>query len=504
MKSAILERFLAGALVLAVMPLAASLRAQMVEPAAMRGMKALLVAGEADKEHPSDDPLVKEHLESMGFEVTVVDESAPASSADGKNLVVISSTAQAQELKDAYKSCPVPVLTWSAFGYPYLAMTGEQLHTDFEVLDGVRSYGRTMAALYPFCVNATHPIAKAAGLPSQVFGPYYLQSTESTYGKPAPAAQIISVLEGYPDRASIFTYEKGASMCTGFVAPARRVGFYLSSANFHLLSYITGPYANDPNQKTWWVGRKLFDACVRWAVSAPPAPPKYDPAALRAELGRAAKGIKLLFVRRNPAEEGQEADEHMLERLKSFGFVVTDRDAEEPADTTGQDFVMISSTCSKFKLTNKYNDVKVPLLNFECLMADCFKMSTRHRYVDYGMHGEAGESEDPPESFIDIVGAWHPLAAGLSAGAHQFVKEADLIKWVKPMPGAVIVATVPGRPDQAAIFGYEKGSTLADESLAPSRRMCFPLDNPQFDDLTDEGMALFDAAVLWCISKPAE
>jgi hypothetical protein len=44
---------------------------------------------------------------------------------------------------------------------------------------------------------------------------------------------------------------------------------------------------------------------------------------------------------------------------------------------------------------------------------------------------------------------------------------------------------------------------MADGFVAPARRALLPLDNPTYDDLTDQGKALFDAVVLWAISTPA-
>jgi len=504
MKPSLLRKLTACGLVTAFFATSSS-SAQEAELTGLRGMKILFVVGETDKDHPSDDALVEQHLEALGAVVARADSHASSAAADGKDLIVISATADAHGLGTTYRDVPVPVFTWNAYAYQYLSMTGDQVHTDFEVVDGAHFAARTMSDLYPFCTNATHPIARAVGLPSQVFGSYYLQSTESCWGRPGLGAQTLAIFEGDPNKAAVFTYERGATMIDNGVAPARRVGFYLGHDNFHLLSDIHGPYANDPDQRTWWIGRKLFDAALRWAVSPPPAPVKYDPAGLRAALARAAKGVKLLFVCRLPTEEGQETDAHMIEHLRSLGFDLTVADGEDP-DTraNGQDFVLLSSTLSKFKLTNKYRNVHVPLLCLESLMADTYRMTGRRRYIEYGMHGETGESDDPPESYVRIVSAWHPLAAGLASGMHQFVKEPDLIKWAIPTRSAIVVATVGNSPDQPAIFGYEKGSTLADDSLAPARRMMFGLDNPQFDDLTDDGVLLFDSAVLWCITKPQE
>jgi hypothetical protein len=120
--------------------------------------------------------------------------------------------------------------------------------------------------------------------------------------------------------------------------------------------------------------------------------------------------------------------------------------------------------------------------------------------VDYGEHGEEKESDDPPENYIDIVGAYHPMAAGLPPGLVQILKERDVIKWATASPGAIIIATLPNEQEEQAIFGYPKGATMAYGYLAPARRALFPLDNPAFDDLTPQGLALFDAVVLWTLN----
>ena len=98
------------------------------------------------------------------------------------------------------------------------------------------------------------------------------------------------------------------------------------------------------------------------------------------------------------------------------------------------DFILLSATNSKYKTTNKYRDAKIPLMCLEGLMADTLKMAGRHRYVDYGEHGEPKESEDPPEAYLEIVNSNHPMAAGLKNGYVKFIKEADVLKWATPPP----------------------------------------------------------------------
>ena len=300
--------------------------------------------------------------------------------------------------------------------------------------------------------------------------------------------------------AAVFTYEREASLEDGRVAPARRVGFYLGDDDFHLLTATYGPAASDPNMRSWAIGLKLFDTALRWAASPPPPVPAYDPSALDAALRHAARGKKVLFVERVDAGEGAEADAHIVAHLRSLGFTVTVADQSDPESRArGQDLVIISGTCSKWKLANKYADIAIPLISLEGLMSDTLHFSGFHRYVDYGEHGEERESDDPAESYLDIVGAWSPMAAGLRPGLMQFATEPGVLKWARPLPDAIVIATLPNEPQECAIFGYPKGARMAGGFIAQARRALLPLDNPTYDELTPQGSALFDAVVLWTL-----
>lgn len=474
---------------------------ELVPASALRGRRLLFVVGSAT---PSEDNLVEAHLQSLGFAVTEARDSDPASRADGQDVVVVSSTVDPDVLQGKYRDVSVPLFTWSVYSYPYLAMTGPQLHRDFELIDPVHFAARTMTALYGYCESPVNPIMRAVGeTRSQNFGTYYLLSTEVGWGRPSRGGTVVASIEGDDGEGAMFTYERGATMCGGVVAPARRVGFYLSSDNFHLLSQAYGPGQTDPRTRQWYVGLKLFDAGLRWAVSPPPQPPPYDPSALKARLRQAAAGKNVLFVGRKHAFEGAEADEHIVEHLRDLGCKVTFADQDDP-DTLaeGRDLVIISATCSKYKLANRYTDVKVPFLGLDPLMADCFGFTGRVRYSEFGTHGEPGESIDPATATINIVGSWSTLAAGLPPGPVRMIRDPDIIGWGTPGRAAIVVADFPTSPDECPIYAYEKGATLANGRTNPARRAYFALDNPAYDTLTPQGHALFDACVLWCISPP--
>ena len=477
----------------------------LLTPAQAKGKKILFVVGKPEKDETNDDQAVRKHFEELGYVVTMATEDDPESKATGQDLVVLSSTADPREIADKYASVPVPIFTWNAVDYPDMKMTGPERHVDFETVDAVQDYARSFSMLYGYFPNATNPIVKEIGGKVQLFGTGYLLPQNFGWGKPAPGATIVANSEGDPTHAGVFTYEKGSTMYGGFVAPARRVGFYIQDSTFHYLTAVEGPATKDPDLANWWVGLKLFDASVRWALSAPPAPASYAPAATKAALAKAAAGKKVLFVRRLNTPEGEESDDHIVQHLKEVGFTVREADQTEPQTVAdGVDLIIISATNSKYKTTNKYRDAKIPLICLEGLMADTLKMAGRRRYVDYGEHGEEKESEDPPEAYLEIVNSAHPMAAGLKNGYVKFIKEPDVLKWATPAPSAIIIATLPNSFHERAIFGFEKGAAMADEFVAPARRTMFPIDNPAFDDLTEAGHTLFDAALLWTISPPQQ
>jgi hypothetical protein len=490
----------------AALALSATAPAQkLLTPEQARGKKILLVVGEPEKGETNDDQLVKKHFEELGYVVTMAAEDDPASKAAGEDLVVISSTADPREIAGKYADAPVPVFTWNTVDYPDMKMTGPERHKDFETISADQDYARAFSMLYGYFPNAADPIVKSFGGKVQLFGTGYLLPQNFGWGKPAASADIVVETEGDPTHAGVFTYEKGATMYDGFVAPARRAGFYIQDSTFHYLTAVYGPAAKDPDLSDWWAGLELFDATIRWVLSAPPNAAAYDPAATKAALARAAQGKAVLFVRRLDTPEGEESDDHIVEHLKEVGFKVKTSDQTQPqSEVDGVDFILISATNSKYKTTNKYRDAKVPVMCLEGLMADTLKMAGRRRYVDYGEHGEVKESEDPPESYLEIVNSSHPMAAGLKNGYVKFIKDADVLKWATPPPSATVIATLPNSTHERAIFGFEKGAAMADEFVAPARRTLFPIDNPAFDDLTPEGHTLFDAAVLWTISPPVQ
>lgn len=190
-------------------------------------------------------------------------------------------------------------------------------------------------------------------------------------------------------------------------------------------------------------------------------------------------------------------DEKAMAYLRALGFTVTGvgEDADM-ATATGKDLIIISESVDAINVGTKYRSTPVPLLTFENDLLGELEMSGFKSGIDYGT--------DDNQRFIYLVNAPHPLAAGLSAGFQNVLSDEHFkMNWGKPCLGAITIATLRGEPNKAAIFAYESGATMNGEFLAPARRVSFFLWQDTFEQMRPEGLALFRAAVLWAVTRPA-
>lgn len=183
------------------------------------------------------------YLQSLGFKVRMADEYSSPDLAKGQDLILISESVDAVDVGDKYRNAPIPLVTFENDLLGELGMTGWKNGLDYGTDDNQR---------FIFVVNAPHPLA--AGLKA---GPQNVLDDEHykmNWGRPGPGAVRIATLLGEPDKAAIFAYEKGATMNAEFLAPARRVSFFLWQDTFAGLR---------PE------GLALFRAAVLWAVAKP-------------------------------------------------------------------------------------------------------------------------------------------------------------------------------------------------------------------------------------------
>jgi hypothetical protein len=128
----------------------------------------------------------------------------------------------------------------------------------------------------------------------------------------------------------------------------------------------------------------------------------------------------------------------------------------------------------------------------------------RRLFDDFGMTGPeenrgCGVAASGGEALINLPS--HPMAAGLEGTITVITNRHDRYRlWLSygaPGPAAAAVATWPGRPGRALLFGYEQGAPMPGLPAAPARRVGFFFYDDGRLHLTPAGWALFDAAVGW-------
>jgi hypothetical protein len=213
-------------------------------------------------------------------------------------------------------------------------------------------------------------------------------------------------------------------------------------------------------------------------------------------LASEARHGNVLFIGRADVPKGT-ADPAVVDHLRQRGETVTvvdapDRYAAALAEACRFNLVVISSTIRSRDFLPGFKDIGVPLLTWEADVLDDLRFTGRYKGQDFG--------EVDKEHYVWMVNAPHPLAAGLPSGTGTVFDRDQPMGWGKPGLGASIIATFPGQPDKAVIFGYERGATMDYDFIAPARRVFFPLDNTTFSQLNADGLRLFDAATDWALA----
>jgi hypothetical protein len=184
------------------------------------------------------DQAVKNVLDYLGFSTTLADDDlVQAADGNGKGVVIISSTVGSSVVGAKFRDIAVPVLTWEAWIYSAMQMTGT----------ATTEYGKDGSFTNVNIVNSAHPLA--AGLSGSVTLFDYARAI--SWGKPSGSAIKIAALPTDASKSAIFAYDTGASM-VGKTAPAKRIGFYLDNFTG------TGMTA---------MGKGLLEAAILWATN---------------------------------------------------------------------------------------------------------------------------------------------------------------------------------------------------------------------------------------------
>ncbi|RMG29589.1 MAG: T9SS C-terminal target domain-containing protein, partial [Bacteroidetes bacterium] len=490
------------------------------------------------------DQAAKNRLEQLGFQVeTIMASQAQTADALDKSLVVISATVFSVHIGNKFSDVPVPVMSWEAYVFDDLGLTGPDLNIDYQFIDFQTSIE---------IQDPAHPMA--AGLSGLV--PVTDVFTTMAWGRPNEHAELVASVPGDSSMAFLFGYETGAQMF-GRLAPARRVGFFSQNVTTAAL-----------NNNGW----QLFDAAVKWAIGcgegATNLPPQlsftapadsshffaldtlqlqveaFDPdgslagvefyangsylgtdleypyemswpipafgtyslsatavdeygETARAEIGivveepQPCQGTVLFVVNNAPLELG---DLVVQQRLEAMGFTVElvgDLDVQ-PAHALGKKLVVISSSIDSWELGSRLATVQVPVICYEAFLYDEMKMTGPTPNVDYNWAFE--------QTYMAINDPGHPMAAGYS-GFIPVLNQPETLIWGKPNSTAFEVGTIVGQLNQVALFGYEAGVPMVGMA-APARRVGLFFQKSSAPLLTDIGWALFDQAVFWAIGGP--
>jgi hypothetical protein len=195
-----------------------------------------------DPASPSQgDTAVQARLRGLGFTVRVMDDAAAsAANVVGMRLVVISESVDADIVVGRFRDVGVPVLVLEDNVYHEMGMTNSFT---------VGGHGRTTAANSVTITDPAHPLA-AGRTGSLVVYNSAPGTLDLGWGSPSAAAVRVAATGDVATHYAVFAYERGAMMY-GFVAPARRTGFFVDTDR-------TGAAQLTPD------GLALLDAAINW------------------------------------------------------------------------------------------------------------------------------------------------------------------------------------------------------------------------------------------------
>jgi hypothetical protein len=187
-------------------------------------------------------------------------------------------------------------------------------------------------------------------------------------------------------------------------------------------------------------------------------------------------------------------DKPLVSRLGALGCALTvvSDGTFGAGDATGMAVVVVSDTVAQTNIKTTLRALAVPVV---LMRADLFD--------DTGMTGATDGtdwSHDSNEGLMVMVGAGHPLAAGLG-GTIAFHTRVRPVGWGRPAAGAINVGVTVSNAARSLLFGYERGAPMSGSAVAPARRVGYPIHVEGLPELNGNGWALFDAAVKWATGQ---
>lgn len=190
-------------------------------------------------------------------------------------------------------------------------------------------------------------------------------------------------------------------------------------------------------------------------------------------------------------------DEFIVAVSSGNNVEVTFLDDEQTDSDQGRDallaadLVMISGSVTPSNLSPDLGALPVPIVNFSGAVS-----------AELGLATVSGETASG-ETFIVMNPdtADHPLAAGIVDRAEVYTGPVATLNYGEFAGDAIVLATAPGSPSNAVHYAYEAGTTLADGTSAPARRVAA---YPALDSLavvSGVSATLFFATLDWLVGK---
>jgi hypothetical protein len=172
------------------------------------GKEVLMVGLSTGKPSPGDTIMI-DHLEARGFKITLVADTAiTATSANGKDLILISSSEESGNLGTKLRDLAIPTVCMEDGSFADMKMASARGQAIDQL--SIKFVGNG-----PLTAGLTGTVAIAANSPA---------GTQLGWGTVGAKAMIAASTVGDPAQVVVFGYEKGDDM-VGMTAPARRAGF---------------------------------------------------------------------------------------------------------------------------------------------------------------------------------------------------------------------------------------------------------------------------------------
>lgn len=228
--------------------------------------------------------------------------------------------------------------------------------------------------------------------------------------------------------------------------------------------------------------------------TAPPTEPASRPSDAKRSAPRHPPG-RLALVVADPSALNA-SDAALAAHLRQRGFDVDVSDDDDAQDVAGGAYgaIVVSKTGKSEKTGEVLRTVDAGVLFWEDNLQQRRFLATAD---DDGEDGTAWHARGRDVT-LAVCGAGSPAPTVRLLSQDAEVVHAPSGKLVA---SADVIATWPGDPARPTIYTVDAGAKLADGARSAGRRAFFPLYDDTFRLLTDDGQALFDAALDWASGK---